>query len=62
MCKLLNYTEFCRKNELNVLSPESQIKYRIYIEKFNIENRPVIDEMRKKAKEIKNELTKKRKQ
>lgn len=61
MCELLDYTEFCRKNELSGLSPDSQTKYRLYIEKFNIENRPNIDEMRKKAQEIKNELTKKRK-
>ncbi|WP_419777757.1 hypothetical protein [Malaciobacter marinus] len=60
MKKVIGYNEFCKQNRLNNLSKESQAKYLSYTKEVEKENRPYYDEINRKAKEIKEKLSKKK--
>jgi hypothetical protein len=58
--EIINYKDFCHNRGLSHISPKSQTEYKLYLNEMEKENRPDLDEMRRKAQEIKKELSKKK--
>jgi hypothetical protein len=60
MKEVMNFKDFCKEKGLSGLSKESQAKYQIYIKEMEKENRPYLDDIHRQAKEVKENLSKKK--
>jgi hypothetical protein len=58
--EIINYKDFCDERGLGHMSPKSQTEYQFYLNEVEKENRPALDEIRRKAQEVKKELSKKK--
>jgi len=58
--EIISYKDFCEERAMSQMSPKSQTEYQLYRNEMDKENRPAIDEMRRKAEEVKKELSKKK--
>ena len=56
----MNFKDFCQEKGLNGLSQESHTQYQIYITEMERKNRPYLDDIRKKAEEVKKNLCQKK--
>ena len=54
--EVISYKNFCDERKLSQMSPNSQAEYRLYLNEVEKENRPALDEIRRKAQEVKKEL------
>jgi len=58
--EVMNFKDFCQEKGLNGLSQESHTQYQIYITEMERKNRPYLDDIRKKAEEVKKNLCQKK--
>jgi len=56
----ISYKNFCDERKLSQMSPNSKAEYRLYLNEVEKENRPALDELHRKAQEVKKELSKKK--
>ena len=58
--EVIDYNDFCDERGLGRMSPKSQTEFRLYRNEMDKENRPALDEIRRKALEVKKKLSKKK--